>query len=129
SLEPQLKPREPDRWSLQLFGGVAFSCGGRTVRLRHRKSEALLGYVALSPSRRARREQLAGLLWSESPETQARASLRQALRGLRQALEAEGISGIVVGRDELAIDAGTVAVDVWSALGGLEDGVVDRRLL
>lgn len=128
-LQPELNHREPDRWSLQLFGVVTLSCGSRTVRLRHRKSQALLGYVALNPSRRATREQLAGLLWSESPEPQARASLRQALRGLRQALEGEGVPGVIVGRDDLAIEDDRIAVDVWNALGGLEEGVVDRRLL
>jgi DNA-binding SARP family transcriptional activator/TolB-like protein len=128
---PEPRPRKEDRdgWSLQLFGGVAFSYGGRTVSLRNRKSQAILGYVTLSPSRRATREQLAGLLWSESSEFQARASLRQALRGLRQVLDTEGIQGVVVGRDEISITSDSIAVDVWNVLSGAEKGELAQLLL
>ena len=126
---PGLRPlSHRGRWALQLFGGVALTCGSRTIGLRNRKGQAILGYVALSPSGRATREQLAGLLWSESSEAQARGSLRQALRGLRQALEAEDIEGIVVGRDEISIAADNI-VDVWSALSSAEKGDLDRLLL
>jgi len=47
SPEPQPRREDRDGWSLQLFGGVAFSYGGRTVRLRNRKSQAILGYITL----------------------------------------------------------------------------------
>lgn len=119
---PEPYPPGPDRdpWSLQLFGAVVLSRRGRTVSLRNRKAQALLGYVALSPSRRATREQLAGLLWSESPEAQARASLRQTLHGLRQVLDTKGIEGIVVSREDLSIDAHSIAVDVWHSLSAIE---------
>ncbi|MEA2724546.1 MAG: hypothetical protein QOH59_2317 [Gemmatimonadales bacterium] len=46
---------------------------------------ALLTYLALEPGPHSR-EELAGLLWGESPEPEARASLRQALKHLRDAL-------------------------------------------
>jgi DNA-binding SARP family transcriptional activator len=49
------------------------------------KALALLAYLLLEP-RAHTREELAGLLWGESPETEARASLRQALKQLREAL-------------------------------------------
>jgi len=103
--------------------------GERTVTLRNRKSQAILGYVALNPSRRATREQLAGLLWSESPESLARASLRQAVRGLRQALEADGISGIVIDRDDTRIVPDGILVDVWTSLSQIQKGNVDPVLL
>ncbi len=48
------------------------------------KAIALLAYLALEPGPHSR-EELAGLLWGESPEPEARASLRQALRALRMA--------------------------------------------
>ncbi len=111
-------------WSLALFGGVSLSRRDRTVTLRNRKSQAILGYIALSPARRATREQLAGLLWSESSETLARASLRQALRGLRQVLESEGIGGIAVGRDDTSISPDGVVVDVWDAFDKLRHGEI-----
>lgn len=49
------------------------------------KALALLAYLLLEP-RAHTREELAGLLWGESPEAEARASLRQALKQLREAL-------------------------------------------
>ncbi len=49
------------------------------------KSLALLAFLVLEP-RPHGRESLAGLLWGESPEAEARASLRQALKQLREVL-------------------------------------------
>jgi DNA-binding SARP family transcriptional activator len=49
------------------------------------KALALLGYLTLEP-RPHTREALADLLWGESPEAEARASLRQALKQLRDSL-------------------------------------------
>lgn len=49
------------------------------------KALALLAYLALEPGPQSR-EALADLLWGESPEAEARASLRQALRQLRVGL-------------------------------------------
>jgi DNA-binding SARP family transcriptional activator len=49
------------------------------------KALALLAYLVLEPGPHSR-EDLADLLWGESPEPEARASLRQALRQLRVSL-------------------------------------------
>ena len=49
------------------------------------KALALLAYLTLEP-RPHTREALADLLWGESPEAEARASLRQALKQLRDSL-------------------------------------------
>jgi DNA-binding SARP family transcriptional activator len=49
------------------------------------KALALLTYLVLE-GRPHTREELAGLLWGDSPDAEARASLRQALKRLREAL-------------------------------------------
>jgi DNA-binding SARP family transcriptional activator len=49
------------------------------------KPLALLAFLTLEP-RPHSREALAGLLWGESPDAEARSSLRQALKHLRDAL-------------------------------------------
>jgi DNA-binding SARP family transcriptional activator len=49
------------------------------------KTLGLLAYLALEPGPH-RRDELTALLWSESPDEKARASLRQALTHLRNAL-------------------------------------------
>jgi len=54
-----------------------FHLGGKTL--------ALLAYLTLE-ARPHRREELTALLWGESPEVKARASLRHALMQLRTVL-------------------------------------------
>ncbi|HEY3011263.1 MAG TPA: hypothetical protein VGJ36_00855, partial [Gemmatimonadales bacterium] len=51
--------------------------GGSTPQLSA-KALALLAYLALEPGPHSR-EELAGLLWGESSDAEARASLRQAV--------------------------------------------------
>jgi DNA-binding SARP family transcriptional activator len=117
-------------WSLMLFGGCSLSKGERMVIIRSRKIQALLGYLALIPTRRATREQLAGLLWSESPERQARMALRQALVRLREQLDQEGIGGIDANKgDAPSIKPDGILVDVWSLQTRLQQGQVDPILL
>jgi DNA-binding SARP family transcriptional activator/TolB-like protein len=56
------------------------------VTVRFRKSRALLAFLAMSPDFLAQREALATLFWGDSPDIQARHSLRQCLTSLRQDL-------------------------------------------
>ena len=78
------------------------------------KGLALLAYLTLEP-RPHTREALADLLWGESPEAEARASLRQALKQLRTAL------GEVVRCDRQAVElAGALRCDVTEFLGKAE---------
>jgi DNA-binding SARP family transcriptional activator len=72
---------------LTLFGPpVLASADGHPVAPQPgAKPLALLAYLVLEP-RPHTREELAGLLWGESPEEEARASLRQALKHLRDAV-------------------------------------------
>ena len=71
--------------SLRLLGRPEVSCGGRFLRFRSRKELALLVYLATEGGLHTR-EKLAALFWSESGEGQSRASLRNALSGLRKTL-------------------------------------------
>ena len=76
-------------FALRLFGSpvLATAEGGTVVPALGAKPLALLAFLTLEP-RPHSREALAGLLWGESPEAEARASLRQALRHLRETLGA-----------------------------------------
>src|SRR6266508_62390 len=52
-----------------------------------RKDQSLLAYLVLHPEPSGHtREKLAALLWGDSPDAQARSSLRTALKNLRQHL-------------------------------------------
>ncbi|HLV79866.1 MAG TPA: BTAD domain-containing putative transcriptional regulator, partial [Chthonomonadaceae bacterium] len=63
--------------------------GERLSPLRTRKGQWLLALLILKQGRPLERDWLAGTLWPDSHETQARMSLRKSLNDLRQALGAQ----------------------------------------
>lgn len=68
---------------VKTLGGLAISWAGQEVSdLTLRKTQALLVYLATHPGQHDR-GRLAGLLWGELPEEQARRNLRHALFSLR----------------------------------------------
>lgn len=75
------------RLSLNVLGQLEIIWEKQVVTtLTLRKSQALLVYLALQPGLHDR-NQLAGLLWGELPEKNARRNLRHALHTLRQAFD------------------------------------------
>ncbi len=85
------------------------------VHLSTQKSLALLAMIADAADSGIRREQAAATLWSRSPETQARTSLRQALSTLRAAL-GEGVilshgGTLTLNRDEVFLDIDVLGRD------------------
>ncbi|MCF6467637.1 hypothetical protein FAF44_04320, partial [Nonomuraea sp. MG754425] len=66
-----------------LLGAPELSIAGAPVDVRSAKARALLCYLATSAAPRPRAE-LAGLLWGERPDANARGSLRLALSELRK---------------------------------------------
>lgn len=106
--------------AFSLLGGFSLAYQGRPVILGSRKAQALLAYVALSPNLGATREQAAGLLWSDVPEAQARASLRQVLRGLRKVFEKLGASALKISRSDVRLDGAQLEVDVWDVVDSVE---------
>jgi DNA-binding SARP family transcriptional activator/TolB-like protein len=80
------------------------------VALRSKKARALLAYLAMKPDWRASREELATLLWGDTPDAQARHSLRQCLLSLRQDLHlAPDLFDL--GRDTVELRAPALGVD------------------
>ena len=71
---------------LSLLGGMQIERGGEPVTgFVSTKVQALLCYLAVT-GRPHLRPVLAGLLWGEMPEVDAKANLRQALANLRRLL-------------------------------------------
>ncbi|MCB9420977.1 MAG: winged helix-turn-helix domain-containing protein [Ardenticatenaceae bacterium] len=66
-------------FQVELFGEPVTSFSSDKVR-------ALLAYLAAEADRPHRRDKLAGLLWSNSPQQTARTNLRRALADLRKAI-------------------------------------------
>jgi DNA-binding SARP family transcriptional activator len=128
------RPRSPavgagTRLAITVLGGIGISHGSRDLHLPNRKARALLACLALSETGREQRERLAGLLWGETTEQNARASLRQALFDIREAFASTGCEAISAGRRDVAIDPAMVALDLDAILDGLATGDVPEALL
>ncbi len=98
---------------LRLIGQMeAWTLTSESVLPAGRKTRALLAVIALSSPRPALRGRLAELLWSRRPEEQARASLRQEIHRLLEALLPTGADVLLITRDHLSLRPGAVWVDV-----------------
>lgn len=104
--------RSAGRLKLRVFGGFSLEQPDtHTVTIANRKACALLAYLALRPERNDTREHLAGLLWSDSSEEQARASLRQCLKQLRAMFGRIGFHGFHTERLRVSLD-GDIDIDL-----------------
>jgi predicted ATPase/DNA-binding SARP family transcriptional activator len=84
--EPGMKIETPAaNIRLYLLGSFRLERDSRAINLPTRKVESLLAYLALFPQPHSR-EHLAALLWGDSTDEQARASLRTALAAIRKEL-------------------------------------------
>jgi DNA-binding SARP family transcriptional activator/Flp pilus assembly protein TadD len=93
---------------LELLGGFGFNASP-SAPATGRKDRLLLSYLALNAGRPQPREKLCGLLWADRPEAQARASLRQSLSVLREAI---GVTGLLIAtRDWVSLDPARISVD------------------
>jgi len=115
--------------TLRLLGDFAAEIDGRELSLATRKAKALTAYLALSDNVQDTRERLVGLLWSESDEEHARASLRQAVHEIRQACDSVGFAGFRVDKQTLSLARERRACDVDEVLTAAAQGVVHSRLL
>lgn len=107
---------------LYLLGAFRLEVAGQPVSLPTRKAESLLAYLALHPEPTGHsRERLAALFWGDSPDADARRSLRVALTGLRKALAGEPFAG---DRASIGFDP---AYPLWVDALTLED--LSRRYL
>jgi len=71
---------------VRLLGKFEVLLGGEPVEIPSRPAQSLLSYLMLNAGVAHRREKLAGLLWPDSDETNARSNLRHALWRLRKAI-------------------------------------------
>ena len=94
---------------------------GENVLPAGRKARALLAIIALTSPSPVLRTRLAELLWSSRPREQARASLRQEIRRLLEALKPAGTEVLAVTRDHLSLRPGVVWVDVEEVMRATTD--------
>jgi TolB-like protein len=97
---------------LTLLGGFALeSAEGTELPLSTRKDKLLLAYLALSAGRPQPRDRLAGLLWGDRAEVQARDSLRQSLAAARQAFRKVDLDPLHTDREAVTFEPAGVEID------------------
>ncbi|MDE2006241.1 MAG: hypothetical protein KGI51_06730 [Rhodospirillales bacterium] len=115
---------------LRLIGQMeAWTVSSENLLPVGRKTRALLAVIALSAPRPALRGRLAELLWSRRPEEQARASLRQEIHRLLEALAPAGTEVLSVNRDHLTLRPGIAWVDVDEVMRASIDNPAALSLL
>lgn len=104
---------------LQLIGQMqALTTGDVSVLPAGRKTKALLAIIALSLPLPVPRVRLATLLWSRRTEAQARASVRQEVHRLGEALAPLARPVLRIARDQLTLRSEFVSIDVADLLAG-----------
>ena len=100
------------RLSLTLLGDFQARLGpGPPLRLRARKTQALLAYLALPAGQAHSRDKLAALLWGDRSPHHARSRLRETLFVLRRALAPADPLCLDAGNETVALHADSVDVD------------------
>jgi DNA-binding SARP family transcriptional activator/TolB-like protein len=98
---------------LRLIGQMeAWTVRAESVLPAGRKTRALLACIAMAAPRPVLRGRLAEQLWSRRPEEQARASLRQEIHRLLDALSPAETEILIITRDHLTLRPGAVWIDV-----------------
>ena len=94
-------------FKIYLLGQFKLQVNDLPIELPSRPAQSLLAYLVLNAGVTHRREKLAGLLWPDANETNARGYLRQALWRIRKSLE----SGALSWQDHLQINDISVTFD------------------
>src|SRR5215813_12615777 len=98
--------------SLKLLGSLDLrSADGKELALSTRKDRLLLAYLALNAGRPLARDRLAGLLWGDRGETQARDSLRQSLAAIRHAFRQVALDPVASERDSVSFISDGIDID------------------
>src|SRR5215813_9995032 len=97
---------------LVLLGGFQALVAGQEIDVSGRKERALLAVLAMAPGEPRSRDKLAGLLWSDRGDSQARDSLKQAVFKVRKSLDGIQPPPLLADRELLSLERGAVAVDV-----------------
>ena len=106
------------RYRLELLGGckLADVASGAEAGFKSRKARCLIGLLALSPGGVLSREKLASFLWDPAPEEQARTSLRQCLKEIRDQLGENADALITATRLDVRVHLDNLDVDVKALL-------------
>ena len=93
------------------------------------KDRALIGVLAMRPGMTHTREKLAGLLWSDRGQKQARDSLKHSLTRLRHAFLGVSPQPIAADRHSVRFNATSVSIDVAEFERLLQQGSTEAILM
>lgn len=114
----------------RLFGGFELTdADGKELTLTTRKARALLAFLLVEAGQWHSRERLAGLLWGDRAQTQARNSLNQALYEIRKLEEAFGKPVIEREPERVRIVGGVIESDVSKFAELLKDSPLEAARL
>ena len=112
---------------LRTLGGLSVEGASHplTGAAVQRRRLGLLAVIAAGDTCGVSRDRLLGLFWPERDEERARHALAQSIYALRRAL---GEDALVVGQQELRLNAAVIGVDLWDfdralAAGRIRDAV------
>jgi TolB-like protein len=110
---------------LRLLGGLDLSSADRSAQDLTRQRRVILACLALAGERGLTRAELCALFWPDSPSTQSRNSLRQALAAIRRALSDNPCDGVMSLESDLEVvklSAKAGVIDVPAFRNGLKEG-------
>lgn len=115
---------------VRILNGFALEdARGKTIELPNRKACGIIAYLALQTDASESRERLAGLFWSDRPEHQARASLRQCLRQIRSALASDDNTAFTTDRVNVSLSDEGVEVDLKVIADQFAQGTVHTAVV
>lgn len=98
---------------------------GDSLEISSKKNRVLLAMLSSAPGRSISRDALAGVLWAEHSEEQARNSLRQALAVLRKELNGHETNFFAALGSTVALRPGEICLDTDSFSNDIRLGTVD----
>src|SRR6185436_6757410 len=114
---------------IRLLGQFDVRLDGKRVMISSRAGQSLLAYLTLTAGTAHRREKLAGTIWPESSDENARKNLRQELWRIRKVLSAQQNDG----EEYLLADEFTIAFNrnaaYWLDVAQLERPDLDLESL
>jgi DNA-binding SARP family transcriptional activator len=115
---------------LRLLGQFDVRLDGRRILISSRAGQSLLAYLVMTAGTSHRREKLAGILWPDSSDENARRNLRQELWRIRKAISSTGMNGL---NDYLPADEYTITfnaeTDYWLDVAMLQHTPADLQAL
>ena len=115
--------------SINLLGSPTLHRNGEPAKLYSAKVWALITYLVLHPNQAHSREWMAGLLWGETSDKKARASLRQALYSIKKSLGDSSDDLLIVERDSVLLHAShEVRVDAVELLQAYANQQYERAV-